>query len=242
MFVPGRCPYPACRFHLQPTVGFFLRRGFYHPQCRSQPVQRFLCRGCGRSFSRQSFRADFAHKKPYLNATFLRLMVSCVGLRQAARLLQVARRTVEHRFRWLSLHASRYGALRRKGRMTRTQKLRRAEHEARHGRRPSQSLSAVREALLPLRHLVHPEARVVLHSDEKPLYGWMGRRLFGSRFLWRPHSSRARRRRRSRGWRRGRTGWRNCWGGVRTGAGSACASLEMPPRAISTLVGHFLAA
>jgi IS1 family transposase len=32
-------------------------------------------------------------------------MVSCVGLRQAARVLQVARRTVEHRFSWLARHA-----------------------------------------------------------------------------------------------------------------------------------------
>jgi hypothetical protein len=108
MFDPACCPYRSCPFHLQPGTRFFIRHGFYHPQCRNHPVPRFRCRFCGRTFSRQSFRADYRHKKPHLNATFLRLMVSCVGLRQAARALQVARRTVEHRFRWLASHAYHY--------------------------------------------------------------------------------------------------------------------------------------
>jgi transposase-like protein len=105
MFVPWRCPYPDCPFHRSPRPLFFTRRGFYRPRCRNHPVPRFRCRHCRRTFSRQSFRADFRHKKPHLNAPFLRLMVSCVGLRQAARVLQVARRTVEHRFSWLARHA-----------------------------------------------------------------------------------------------------------------------------------------
>jgi hypothetical protein len=73
-------------------------------------VPRFRCRACGRTFSRQTFRADFRQKKPHINAAFLRLMVACVGLRQAAQVLQVARRTVEHRFAWLSRHASHWHA------------------------------------------------------------------------------------------------------------------------------------
>jgi len=69
-------------------------------------VQRFRCRSCRRTFSRQTFRADYRQKKPHINATCLRLMVSCVGLRQAAQVLQVARRTIERRFEWLARHAS----------------------------------------------------------------------------------------------------------------------------------------
>jgi hypothetical protein len=204
-------------------------------------VPRFRCRGCGRSFSRQSFRADYGHKKPYLNASFLRLMVSCVGLRQAARFLQVARRTVEHRFTWAARHAAdfhanrlrgrtiegpfqldelesfeanRYqpvtvpvlierrtmfivasgvGPLRRKGRLSPSQRLRRAEHEARHGRRSSRSAIAVREVLGQLSPLLGPGKPLVLDSDHKPLYGQLGRRLFGERFVWRRHSAAARR-------------------------------------------------
>jgi hypothetical protein len=83
------------------------------------------------------------------------------------------------------------GPLRRKGHMTPLQRRRRAEHEARHGRRPSQSASAVRHALSALRLLT--PAPFVLESDRKPLYGRLGRRLFGSRLTWHNHSASARR-------------------------------------------------
>jgi hypothetical protein len=202
-------------------------------------VPRFRCRLCRRSFSRQSFRADQRQKKPYLNAACLRLFVSCVGQRQAARVLQVSRRTIERRFRWLARHASAFldnrlagrplrgpfqldefesfeanrfqpvtvpvlidrrtlflvatsvGPLRRKGRMTPLQLRRRTEHETRFGRRPSHSPVAVRQVLARLAAVV--PRRFVLESDEKPLYGALSRRLFGSRCRWRTHSAAARR-------------------------------------------------
>ena len=239
MFKPSRCPYTSCPFHLEPPSRFFVRKGSYHPRCRNRPVPRFRCRGCRRTFSRQSFRADYRHKKPHLNARFLDLMVRCVGQRQAAQSLGVARRTVEHRFAWLARHAAAFqrnrlegktvsgpfqldeletfeanryqpvtvpvlierttlfivsaaaGPLRRKGRMTPLQRRRRAEHEARHGRRPSQSATAVRRALSGLRLLT--STPFVLESDRKPLYGRLGRRLFGSRLTWHNHSASARR-------------------------------------------------
>jgi transposase-like protein len=237
MFVPPRCPFPDCLAHREP--GLFVRKGFYRPRCRPHPVPRFRCRACARSFSRQSFRADYRHKKPHINAPFLELMTACVGLRQAARVLRVARRTVEHRFLWLAslaaaFHANRLrGAhlhgpfqldeiesfeanrfqpvtvpvlidrrtmfmvatavspLRRKGRLTPAQRRRRDRHEALFGRRPSRSASAVRQVL---RHLAdRVPGTFVLESDRKPLYGTLGRDLFGARFLWRPHDASARR-------------------------------------------------
>ena len=245
MFVPSRCPYPDCTAHTRPHRAFFTRAGTYQPRCRPHAVPRFRCRLCRRRFSRQSFRADRGHKKPHLNAPFLRLMVACVGLRQAARVLGVARRTIEHRFRWLARHAdafhtqalrgvaltgpfqldelesfesNRYqpvtvpilierhtfflvdsaaGPLRRNGRMTPLQRRRRAAHETRHGRRPSHSAPAVRAVLARLRQVTHAAPRIVLESDEKPLYGALGRRLLGPRFLWRTHAASARRDRRN---------------------------------------------
>ena len=230
MFEPVRCPHRACEFHLNPRPRFFVRDGSYRALCRSHKVPRFRCRGCGRGFSRQTFRADRRQKKPSINAACLDLLVSCVGMRQAARVLKVARRTVERRFAWLarqaalfqanrlagarlagpfqldeleSFEANRYqpvtvpvlidrrtlfivataaGPLRRKGRMTATQRRRRAEHEAVHGRRPSESPAAVRRVLAGLRPRVRPGAPVVLESDEKPLYGRVGRSLFGPAF------------------------------------------------------------
>ncbi len=241
MFQPFRCPNPDCRAHRHPTAGVFLRDGFYHPHCRSHRVPRFRCRLCGRCFSRQTFRADCRQKKPSINAACLDLMVACVGLRQAARVLKVARRTVERRFAWLARHAATFqtnrlaaarldgpfqldemesfegnryqpvtvpvlierrslflvatavGPLRRKGRLTPQQARRRAEHEARHGRRPSHSRAAVQQVLARLRPLLPPPAPLVLESDHKPLYGRLGRQLFGERFVWRPYSASARR-------------------------------------------------
>ena len=239
MFLPPRCPYAACPAHLQPSFGFCRRDGRYSPLCRAHPVQRYRCRLCRRRFSRQSFRADCRQKKPHLNAAFLRLMMACVALRQAARVLGVSRRTVERRFVWLAGHAAQFhahrlrgaglagpfmldeletfegnryqpvtvpvlieprtlfivgteaGPLRRKGRMTPDQRRRRSEHEALHGRRPSQSAAAVRAVLERLRGCAR--GPVVLHSDHKPLYERLGRRLFGERFVWAPHSASARR-------------------------------------------------
>jgi transposase-like protein len=230
-----------CRCHRFPALAFSIRDGHYRAHCRNYPVQRFRCRACGRGFSRQTFRADYRHKKPHLNASFLRLMVACVGQRQAAQVLQVARRTVEHRFRWLGRHAAdlhhnrlatarlrgpfqldelesfaanRYqpvtvpvlidrqslfivatsvGALRRRGRLTPQQRLRRATHERRRGRRPSQSAAAVRAVFKRLRDVVPSDEPVVLDSDHKPLYGSLGRTLFASRFRWRRHDATARR-------------------------------------------------
>lgn len=241
MFIPPRCPYASCRAHLNPPERFFRREGRYLPRCRPHPVPRFRCRACRRRFSRQSFRVDRGQKKPHLNAPFLRLMVSCVALRQAARVLGVARRTIERRFAWLADHAARFhhnrladarldgpfmldeletfegnryqpvtvpvlieprslfviasevGPLRRKGRMTPAQLRRRAAHEALHGRRPSHGAAAVRAVLERLRSCVAPAGPVVLLSDHKPLYGRLGRRLFGKRFLWQTHPASARR-------------------------------------------------
>src|SRR5206468_2640509 len=139
----------------------------------------------------------------------------CVGLRQAARVLRVARRTVEHRFAWLARHAAEFharrlgaarlagpfqldelesfegnryqpvtvpvlidkrslflvatavGPLRRKGRLTPAQRLRRAAHEARHGRRPTESASAVRRVLHQLKVATRSEAPLAFESDRK---------------------------------------------------------------------------
>lgn len=241
MFVPPHCPQAACSAHHRPHPGFFRRDGRYRPRCRPHPVPRYQCRVCGTRFSRQTFRADYRHKKPHLNPRLLELLVSCVGQRQAARVLGVARRTVERRFRWLATHADHFhrnrldrarlvgpfqldelesfeanrfqpvtvpvlidrttffivdvaaAPLRRKGRLTPTQRARRAAHEARHGRRPSQSASAVRAVLASLRPLVPAGHPVVLESDRKPLYRLLGRRLFTHRFEPRTYSATARR-------------------------------------------------
>jgi transposase-like protein len=241
MFRPPRCPSTTCPFHAHPQPRFWASDGGYHPKCRNHPVPRFRCRRCGIRFSRQTFRADYRQKKPHLNAPLLRLLVSCVGQRQAAKVLDVARRTVERRAKWLARHAEGFhrnrlrhasltgpfqldemesfeanrfqpltvpvlihkrtffvvdvavAPLRRKGRLTARQKQRRADHEARHGRRPSHAAPAVRSVLASLLPLVPPSRSLLLESDRKPLYAALGRLLFPRRFRHRTFSATARR-------------------------------------------------
>ena len=68
MFQPPRCPYIRCRAHQNPPSSFCRSKGFYHPACRPHPIPRFTCKFCERSFSRQTFRADYRDHYPHLNA------------------------------------------------------------------------------------------------------------------------------------------------------------------------------
>jgi hypothetical protein len=85
--------------HRQPVGRFFYRRGSYRPQCRTEPVPRFACRTCKRSFSRQTFRLDYRDRKPGCNVPMLQLLVSGVGLRQIGRTLGLGIHGAQHKFR-----------------------------------------------------------------------------------------------------------------------------------------------
>jgi transposase-like protein len=88
-FTPPRCPDARCSQHRAPAEGFYRRHGFYRPKCRAEQVPRFLCRTCGRSFSRQTFRYDSGDRRPECNEPLLRYLWSGVGLRQAGRQLDL---------------------------------------------------------------------------------------------------------------------------------------------------------
>jgi len=110
VFQPPRCPYPDCPAHDHPDAfasGFCWRNGQYRPRCRPTPVPRYKCRACRRSFSRQTFRADYCDNKPYLNAALFRLLASGMGLRQSARILNLSRRCTELKARKISRHLGR---------------------------------------------------------------------------------------------------------------------------------------
>ena len=107
MFHPPRCPYRACSFHRQPQPHAFRRHGHYRAQCRSYPVPRFRCRGCSRTFSRQTFRADFRDHRPDLNARLFQSLASGLGLRQCARNLGLSLRCCELKFRKIARHLRR---------------------------------------------------------------------------------------------------------------------------------------
>jgi hypothetical protein len=104
MFEPPRCPYEPCAMHKAPTPGFYRFFGWYHPKCRSHPVPRFRCHGCGRTFSRQTFRMDYRDHKPELNRMVFVLLASGIGLRQTARIVGMHRENLAKKFRKIGRH------------------------------------------------------------------------------------------------------------------------------------------
>jgi transposase-like protein len=88
-FLPPRCPNRACEQHVRPRGRFFVKRGRYHVRCRDQPIARFACRSCDKTFSRQTFRHDRGDRRPDSNERLFELLTSGVGLRQCGRLLKL---------------------------------------------------------------------------------------------------------------------------------------------------------
>lgn len=107
MFRPPRCPHRYCPNHSDPVPGTFIRKGYYHPKCRPWPVQRFKCKVCNRTFSRQTFRADYRDHRPDLNAPLMESIASGIGLRQTARNLKLTLRCTELKFRKIARHLRR---------------------------------------------------------------------------------------------------------------------------------------
>jgi transposase-like protein len=102
MFVPPRCPNTECNQHREPSSRFFLRMGFFTVRCRSEPVPRFRCRSCHRSFSRQTFRHDYRDQRPDLNEQVFLLLCSGVSLRQVGRVLKLDVHSVQGKQRKLA--------------------------------------------------------------------------------------------------------------------------------------------
>ncbi len=97
--MPPRCPNADCPRHLDPQPGFFRRRGYYYPACRPHGVPRFVCRSCGRGFSRQTFRADYRDHRPDLNGYLFLLLTAGLGLRQTSRYLGLSLQCTQMKFR-----------------------------------------------------------------------------------------------------------------------------------------------
>jgi transposase-like protein len=107
MFTPPRCPYGSCRAHLQPHPSLFRPHGHYRALCRPHPIPRFRCLSCFRTFSRQTFRADYHDHRPDLNAPLFQSLASGIGLRQSSRNLRLSLRCTELKFRKIARHLRR---------------------------------------------------------------------------------------------------------------------------------------
>lgn len=90
---PSRCPSPGCLHHSTPSDDFCRKRGFYKPTGRSEPFQRWQCKGCGKTFSARTESDDRRQRKTDINAKLMGLLCSGATLRRSARLLGVLRRS-----------------------------------------------------------------------------------------------------------------------------------------------------
>jgi len=165
MFDPPRCPNPACTQHASPRARFFVRNGHYPAKCRAHPVQRFVCKACGRSFSRQTFRQDYRDHKPHLNAELFSLLTSGVGLRQSSRLLGLSLRCTELKFRKIARHARELNRNLR-GDLPREVRLQLDELETYEGRRNTRPVTLAVLIERPSRFMVGAESAPIPPSGK----------------------------------------------------------------------------
>jgi len=160
MFQPPRCPNRRCRQHHRPEPRFFRRRGFYRALCRPHPIPRFLCRTCGRGFSRQTFRMDYRDHRPDLNARLFQSIASGVGLRQSSRNLRLSLRCTELKFRKIARHLRRLN-LNLRGPLPEGSSLHFDEFETYEARRNTRPLS------VPV--LIESATRFVIWAESAPI-------------------------------------------------------------------------
>ncbi len=91
---PPFCPNSRCESRKNPTTWRYVKKGFFFRNRVPKKIQRYRCSQCGRSFSSQTFAADYwMRRAELLGPTFHRL-VSCSGFRQIAREFGVSHSTI----------------------------------------------------------------------------------------------------------------------------------------------------
>lgn len=78
------------------------RRGYFYVRVLKRYRRRFLCRGCGRTFSTQTTSNTYRQKRPDLNETIRRLLTNGMSQRQIARVLECSKNTVDQKVTWLA--------------------------------------------------------------------------------------------------------------------------------------------
>ena len=160
MFVPPCCPYRSCSEHLDPGPRFCSRHGTYRARRRHYAIQRFRCRGCRRTFSRQTFRMDFRDQRPHLNAPLFNLIASGVGIRQSARTLGLSLRCTELKLRKIARHLRRLN-LSLRGQLPGQARFHFDEIETYEGQRNTRPLS------VPV--LIESESRYMIWAESAPI-------------------------------------------------------------------------
>ena len=81
------------------------RDGSYYRPSDGRVVQRFKCKNCGKKFSSATFQAAYKQNKRRINHILKGLFSSGNSQRRCAKLLGVARKTIERKFKFLGRQA-----------------------------------------------------------------------------------------------------------------------------------------
>jgi transposase-like protein len=108
-FQPSFCPCEPAQCHDRPSFQY-QRKGTFTRACDGRVVQRYLCKGCGRTFSNQTFRVDHRLRRPSLDAKIFTSFISKVTQRFVARHHGCTRRTVARRLKRWGKHCQSFQA------------------------------------------------------------------------------------------------------------------------------------
>jgi len=101
-FLPTHCPHRQCKYF--PTgnqIKWFLKAGTHSTQAHGC-VQRFRCKGCGRTFSRQTFDLHYFSKRRLDWENFRWIVRQCSSDRAKSRELGVSPTTIANKTHRLS--------------------------------------------------------------------------------------------------------------------------------------------
>jgi len=101
---PAYCPNPRCDSRTKSTPWRYKKKGFFFRDQKPRRVQRYLCHHCGRNFSSQTFDVSYWLRHGHLLEPLFKRLVSCSGLRQIAREMEVSHSTVQRLTERLGRH------------------------------------------------------------------------------------------------------------------------------------------
>ena len=98
------CANPKCVIGINPSpqIRLIIRKGSYLRRSDSRRITRYFCKSCGKYFSNSTGKLSAFQKKRRITTPLLKLLNSGVSQRRAASILQVNRKTVVRRFRFLA--------------------------------------------------------------------------------------------------------------------------------------------
>ena len=101
---PAFCPNPRCESRTKSIPWRYKKKGFFFRDRTPRRIQRYVCQHCGRNFSSQTFDVSYWLRDGRRLEPLFKRLVSCSGLRQIAREMEVSHSTVQRLTERLGRH------------------------------------------------------------------------------------------------------------------------------------------